>query len=405
MIPCMTNTEAVITGCGVINAIATDFAGFGRAMAEGKSGLAQIESFDASGLRNPMACEAKAFNADAVRRSRSARRMDRSSALVLAAFDQAMAMAGLDPHSVDPRRGAVVAGSTLGGARTGMAYYRGQRMGGRRAASLRDYSLHSPGYRLCIETGFLGPNLVYSTACTSSNLALATATDLIRAGKADVVLVAGFDPMSEVSASGFSVMRNVSPDLCRPFDKERQGLVLGEGSALVIVESESFAARRGATPIAKLRGYGLSSDAHHMTAPDVTAQGPMAAMRAALDSAGAVAGDVDFICAHGTGTLHNDAIEAKALHGVLGPRAGEVPISSVKSMVGHTLGAAGTMNAVAAMAARAAGIVPPTVNFREADPNVPVACTPEARSGKPSLVLSNTLGFGGSNCSILMELA
>ena len=342
MIPHLTNREVVVTGCGVINAVGVDLASFGEALTCGKSGLRPIESFASEGLRNPCACEAKEFDAEAVRQRRGERRMDRSSALVLAAFDQAMMMSRLDPILVNPLRGAVVSGSTLGGTLTGMAYYRNRRFGKRRPASLRDYPLHSPGYRICIETGFMGPNLVFSTACTSSNLALATAMDLIRANKSDVVFVVGFDPMSEVSAAGFSVMRNVSPDLCRPFDKDRQGLILGEGSALLIVEAEDFAARRGASAIAKLRGYGLSSDAHHMTAPDVTAVGPMAAIRKALKMAGAVAKQVDFVCAHGTGTLHNDAIEAKALHGVLGEYAGEVPVSSIKSMVGHTLGAAGT---------------------------------------------------------------
>ena len=404
MIPHMSSRGAVVTGCGVVNAISSGLYNFGEAMARTESGLGDIASFPADGLRNPRACEAIDFDAEAICVKRGDKRMDRSSALTLAAFDQAMEMAQLDPATVNPRSGAVLSGS-LGGARTGMGYYRGQRAGIRRPSTLRDYSLHSPGYRLCIETGFMGLNLVYSTACTSSYLALATAQGLIRAGKADVVLVAGFDPMSEVSAAGFSVMRNVSPELCRPFDKDRQGLVLGEGSALMIVEAEDFAAKRGASAMAKLRGYGLSSDAHHMTAPDVTAQGPMAAMRKALEMGGAEAKQVDFICTHGTGTLHNDAVEAKVLHWVLGERAAEVPTTSIKSMVGHTLGAAGTMNAVAAMAARAKNIMPPTVNFREAEANNSLFCAPEARFGQPSLVLSNTLGFGGSNCSVLMELA
>ena len=405
MIPHISSRGAVVTRCGVINAISSGLNNFGEAMARAESGLGGIASFPADGLRNPRACEARDFDAEAIRVKRGDKRMDRSSALTLAAFDQAMEMAQLDPASVNPRRGAVLSGSTLGGARTGMRYYRGQRAGIRRPGTLRDYSLHSPGYRLCIETGFMGLNLVYSTACTSSNLALATAQGLIRDGKTDVVPVAGFDSMSEVSAAGFSVMRNVSPELCRPFDKDRQGLVLGEGSALMIVEAEDFAAKRGASAMAKLHGYGLSSDGQHMTAPDVTAHGPMAAMRKALEMGGTEAKQVDFICTHGTGTLHNDAIEAKALHWVLGERAVEVPTKSIKSMVGHTLGAAGTMNAVAAMAARAKNIIPPTVNFREAEANNPLSCAPEARFGQPSLVLSNTLGFGGSNCSVLMELA
>ena len=405
MIPTFTDRGVVVTGCGVVNAVANSFADFGAAMAEGRTGLKAIRSFATDGLRNPNACEADSFDAEAVRRSRNERRMDRSSALVLAAFDEAMAMAGLDPSSVDPMRGAVVSGSTLGGAQSGMRYYRGQKEGRRRPASMRDYSLHSPGYRLCIETGFKGPNIVYSTACTSSNLALATAMDLIRAGRADVVLVSGFDPMSEVSAAGFSVMRNVSPDLCRPFDKARQGLVLGEGGVVIVVEAEDFAARRGATVLAQLRGYGLRSDAHHMTAPDVTAAGPMAAMAAAIDMAGAAPDQVDFICAHGTGTIHNDGIEAKSLHGVLGGRAADVACASIKSMVGHTLGAAGAMNLAAILASAAAEIIPPTVNFETPDPAHPLACAPVARSGRPRLALSNTLGFGGSNCSLLVEVA
>ena len=404
MIPVFVKRDAVVTGCGVINAISNDFDSFGHAMARAESGLRNIRSFPSDGLRNSRACEAWNFDAEAVRLSRGDRRMDRSSALVLGACDQAMVMAQLDPAIVAPMRGAVVCGTTLGGARTGIGYYRDQRAGRRRPSCLRDYSMHSPGYRLCIETGFMGPNLVFSTACTSSNLALATAYDLICMNKADVVIVAGFDPMSEVSAAGFSVMRNVSPDLCRPFDRERQGLVLGEGSALLIVEAGDFATKRSAKAVAKLRGYGLSSDAFHMTAPDTTARGPMAAMRKALKMADAGAEDVDFVCAHGTGTVHNDAIEAKALYGVLGAYARDVPTASIKSMIGHTLGAAGAMNAVAAIAARAKNIIPPTINFREPDICNPLSCSAAARQITPSLVLSNSLGFGGSNCSVLMEL-
>lgn len=405
MIPLMTNRRAVVTGCGVINAVANDFGGFANALSTDQSGLGPIESFPSDGLRNAHACEAKSFDQEAVRTKRKDRYMDRSSALVLAAFDEALAMSGLDPETVDPRRGAVVSGSTLGGAKSGLNYYKGQRNGIRKVSTLRDYSLHSPGYRVCIETGFMGPNLVYSTACTSSNLAIATAMDLVSARKADVVVVAGFDPMSEVSASGFSVMRNVSPDICRPFDKDRQGLVLGEGSAVLIVEAEDFAAKRDATVLAELRGHGLSSDAHHMTAPDVTAAGPMAAMQRAIKMAGAEARQVNFICAHGTGTPHNDAIEAKAIYGTFGNVADTVPVASIKSMVGHTLGAAGTMNAVAAIAANSRKVIPATLNFRSADKQNPLACDAQTRTGSASLVLSNTLGFGGSNCSILMEVA
>ena len=405
MIPRMKPREALVTGVGLVNAIANDFETFVETMRAGRCGQRAITSFDADGLRNPRACEATDFNPAPVYARRDRRTMDRSSELVLAAFDQAVAMARIDLRAVRPIRGAVVMGSTLGGAVTGYRYYRDVREGRRRPSRLRDHSMHAPGYRLCIESGFLGPNLVFSTACTSSNLALAAALDMVRADKADVVVAGGFDPLSLVSCSGFSVMRNVTPGICRPFDRNRDGLVLGEGSAVLIVEADDFAARRGAPVLAAIRGYGLVSDARSMTAPDPTAAGPAACMRQAIDMAGLAPCGVDLICAHGTGTLLNDRTEAKALRNVFGPRGAEIPCASVKSMLGHTLGAAGAMNAAAAIAAGRGGYIPPTVHFEEPDPRDPVACAAEARPAAPKHVLSNTLGFGGSNCSIVMELA
>lgn len=404
MIPRMKPREALVTGVGLVNAIAEDFDSFVEAMRAGRCGQRPISSFDASGLRNPKACEAADFDPRPVYEHRDGRKMDRSSELVLAAFDQAVAMAKIDLQGVEPMRGAVVMGSTLGGAVTGFQYYRAARKGRRRPSQLRDHSIHAPGYRLCIESGFLGPNLVFSTACTSSNLALAVANDLVRTGKADVVIAGGFDPMSAVSCSGFGVMRNVTPDICRPFDRRRDGLVLGEGSAVLIVEADDFASRRGARILATIRGYGIVSDARSMTAPDPTAAGPADCMRRALDMAGLTPAGVDLICAHGTGTLLNDRTEAKALRNVFGPRGGEIPCASIKSMLGHTLGAAGAMNAAAAVAARRGGYIPPTIHFEEPDPRDPVGCSAEARPATPRHVLSNTLGFGGSNCSLLMEL-
>ena len=405
MIPRMHSRDALVTGVGVVNAIANDFESFVEAMRAGRRGQRTITGFDASGLRNPRACEAADFDPGPVYEHRDRRKMDRSSELVLAAFDQAVAMARIDLRGVEPMRGAVAMGSTLGGAVTGFQYYRAAREGRRRPSRLRDHSMHAPGYRMCIESGFLGPNLVFSTACTSSNLALAAALDLVRSDKADVVIAGGFDPLSPISCAGFSVMRNVTPGICRPFDRNRDGLVLGEGSAVLVVEADDFAARRGARPLAAIRGYGLVSDARSMTAPDPTAAGPAASMRQALDMAGVAPAGVDLVCAHGTGTLLNDRTEAKALRTVFGSRGGEIPCTSIKSMLGHTLGAAGAMNAAAALAAGRGGYVPPTIHFEEPDPRDPVACSAGARPGTPRHVLSNTLGFGGSNCSVVMELA
>ena len=405
MIPRMHARTALVTGVGLVNAIANDFESFIEAMRAGRCGQRTITGFDAAGLRNPRACEAADFDSGPVYEHRDGRRMDRSSELVLAAFDQAVAMARIDLHGVAPGRGAVLMGSTLGGTVTGFRYYRALHEGRRRPSLLRDHSMHAPGYRVCIESGFLGPNLVFSTACTSSNLALAAAHDLVRADRADVVVAGGFDPLSPLACAGFNVMRNVTPSICRPFDRHRDGLVLGEGSAVLIVEADDFAARRGARPLAAVRGHGLVSDARSMTAPDPTAAGPASCMGQAIDMAGLTPHDVDLVCAHGTGTLLNDRTEAKALHDVFGRRGAEIPCASIKSMIGHTLGAAGAMNAAAALAAGQGGYIPPTIHFEEPDPRNPVACSAEMRPGAPKHVLSNTLGFGGSNCSIVMELA
>ena len=404
MIPRFGAREAGVTGVGVVNALANGFESFVEAMRAGRCGQRPITGFDATGLRNSQACEAVDFDLARVYERRDGRRMERSSELVLAAFDQAVAMAGIDLRTVDPMRGAVVMGSTLGGSVTGLQYYRGVRHGRRRPSRLRDHSMHAPGYRLCIESGFLGPNLVFSTACTSSNLALAVACDLIRADKADVVIAGGFDTMSQVSCAGFSVMRNVTPDVCRPFDRRRDGLILGEGSAVLIVEADRYAAARGAPALATIRGHGVVSDARSLTAPDPSGSGPAACMRQAIDMAGATPSDVDLVCAHGTGTVLNDRIEAKALHTVFGPVAGEIPCTSIKSMLGHTLGAAGAMNAAAAIASGHGRFIPPTIHFEEPDPRDPVACSATARAGTPRHVLSNTFGFGGANCSVLLEL-
>ncbi len=405
MIPRMKSREALVTGVGVVNAIAGDFESFVEAMREGRCGQRAIAGFDPAGLRNPRACEAAGFDPAPVYERRDRRKMDRSSELVLAAFDQATATARIDLRDVAPARGAVAMGTTLGGAVTGYRYYLDSREGRRRPSMLRDHSMHAPGYRLCIESGFLGSNLVFSTACTSSNLALAAALDLVRADRADVVIAGGFDPLAPISCAGFSVMRNVTPDICRPFDRNRDGLVLGEGSAVLIVEADDFAARRGARALAAVRGYGLASDARSMTAPDPTAAGPSTAMRHAIGMAGLTPEGVGWICAHGTGTPLNDRAEARSLRQVFGPRSAEIPCASIKSMLGHTLGAAGAMNAAAALASGRGGYIPPTIHFEEPDPRDPVACSAVARPGSPRHVLSNTLGFGGSNCSVVLELA
>jgi len=403
MIPIKNNTEIVITGVGVVNAISNNFNEFISSMKQGECGLSTITEFSTNGLRNVNACGSVNFNPKVVydKYNGRHRKMERSSELVMSAYFEALAMSGLNVKKVSPDKGAVVLGSTLGGALAGQQYYKDVKSNKHRPSKLRDYSMHSPGYRICIDSGFLGPNLLFSSACTSSNQALASAIDLISYGKSEVVIAGGFDVLSEVSCSGFSAMRNVSPNICSPFDVDRQGLMLGEGSAILIIESSESARKRGAKVLATLKGYGVTSDAFHMTAPDSKAAGPIECMKKAILG---YEDDVDLIVTHGTGTIHNDKIEAKAIHNVFGQRGKSIACTSIKSMVGHTLGAAGAMNAIAAIAGGVGGFIPPTVNFKSAEKSHALSCSGKLRSIKPKLALSNTLGFGGVNCSILIGL-
>ena len=211
--------------------------------------------------------------------------------------------------------------------------------------------------------------------------------------------------MSPVSCAGFSAMRNVAPGVCRPFDRRRDGLVLGEGGAVLIVEAGDFAAGRGAPVLATMRGHGIVSDARSLTAPDPTASGPAACMRQAVAMAGLTPAAVDLTPDSRNRHGAQRPGRGRALGKVFGHRVDDIPCASIKSMLGHTLGAAGAMNAAAAIAARRGGYIPPTIHFEEPDPRAPVACSAAVRPGAPRHVLSNTLGFGGASCSIVMELA
>ena len=234
-------------------------------------------------------------------------------------------------------------------------------------------------------------------------VAIGTGADLIRLDEADMVIVGGYDTMAKMTVAGFNILRNVSPERCRPFDKKRQGLVLGEGAGVLILERGDRARQRDARPLARFLGYGMSSDAYHMTAPDVTGRGPARAMEAALHDADIDAGQIDYVNAHGTGTIHNDAAETKAIRRVFGAHADDLMVSSTKSIHGHTLGAAGAIEAIAVLAGIHGGFVPPTANYREPDPKCDLDYVPNiARNLQIRVALSNNFGFGGNNCSILL---
>uniref|UniRef100_A0A451AAU9 3-oxoacyl-[acyl-carrier-protein] synthase II n=1 Tax=Candidatus Kentrum sp. UNK TaxID=2126344 RepID=A0A451AAU9_9GAMM len=396
-----------ITGVGVVSALGNDFDSFSAGLRRGEDAARPISDFDASAVPGRLGCEVAAFNPKEHFPPRELRRMDRGSCLLVVAAREAMDCAGLRAGGYDPERCAVSLGSLLGGMRGATHYYEHLRTTGKAYATrLIDNPLYAAGARVCAEFGFLGPNLVFSTACSSGNVAIGTGADMIRLDDADMVLVGGFDTMAKMTVAGFNVLRNASPERCRPFDKKRQGLVLGEGAAVLILERADKARQRGARPLAWFLGHGMSSDAYHMTAPDVTGRGPAQAMESALRDADIDIGQIDYINAHGSGTPHNDAAETKAIRRVFGTHADNLMVSSTKSMHGHTLGAAGAVEAVAVIAGMRDGFVPPTANYRELDPKCNLDCVPNAaRDQRIRVAMSNSFGFGGNNCAILLENA
>ena len=250
--------------------------------------------------------------------------------------------------------------------------------------------------------GARGPRTTIMTACSSSATAIGYAGDLIRLGRAEVAIAGGAEGICRLTYAGFNALRATSPELCRPFDQNRKGLNLGEGAAVLVLELESRARARGADILGYLAGYGVTADAHHMTAPHPEGDGAARAMRAALDDAKLSPDVVDYVNAHGTGTPHNDAAEVAAIRRVFGDRAHRLPVSSTKSMVGHTLGAAGAVEAVACLLAMRGGYLPPTVNLETPDPafgsdNIPDFIPRVAREARPNVILSSSFAFGGNN--------
>jgi len=393
-----------ITGVGIVSASGNDLESFARALRSGEDAAQPITAFNTSEVRGRMGCEARHFCPEEHFSRRELRRMDRGSTLLVAAARAAMDMAKLRIGDYNPERAAVSLGTTLGGMIEATNYYGHLNNTGKAyVTQLIDYPLYAAGARVCNEYGLLGANIAFSTACSSANIAIGVGADMIRLGEADLVLVGGFDTMAKMTVAGFNVLRNVSSERCRPFDKNRQGLVLGEGAGVLVLESEAHARRRNAIPLARFLGYGMSSDAYHMTAPDVTGKGPSRAIAAAISDAGIATQDINYINAHGTGTTHNDAAETKAIKRVLGEHAANVAVSSTKSMHGHTLGAAGAIEAIAIIAGMQGGFFPPTVNYQQPDPNCDLDYVPnQARDGHISVALSNNFGFGGNNCSILL---
>ena len=330
---------------------------------------------------------------------RRPRRLHRAAQMMIAALAEALAQApGFDPE-------LTVVGTTSGGMTFGEEYYRALHAHStlRHAASLiANYTPQKPVVDAQEALGISAPCQVIANACASGTNAIGYAFDCVRSGKYQRVLTGGYDALSELVFVGFDSLQAATPDKCRPFDGGRSGLVLGEGAAILALENFESAEARGATILAEVIGYGLSTDNHHLTQPNPSGSGARQAMQRALDSADLSASQIDYINAHGTATPFNDAAEGKAIAELFG----NVPVSSTKGMMGHSLGAAGAIEAVISILALRDQMLPPNINFRAPDPELNLGIVAnESRAARVRTVLSNSFGFGGTNASVILQAA
>lgn len=397
-------TRIVITGVGSINALGIGADAFAAALRQGRSGLGPLSVIDPAGFRAAVAAQVTSLNGGDLLPPALARRASRSSLLALHAAREACSQAGLSAR--DGLEAGLILGTTTGGMSAGEENYRAPARQTGRAARWLESPVSVPLDLIAGVFAIGGPRLTVSTACSSGANALGIGADWIRAGRAGVVLCGGVDSICRGTYAGFDALQALDPGGCRPFDRERAGLTIGEGAALFVLESWERARGRGAPILGELVSYGLSADAYHLTQPRPDGAGAVQAMQGALQAGGVRAEEIDYINAHGTGTPLNDVIETRAIKAVFGPRAYRIPVTSTKSTVGHCLGAAGAIEALASLLAIRGGFVPPTLGLENPDPECDLDYVPRLSRPAPlRTVLSNSYGFGGNNTSIILRQA
>jgi 3-oxoacyl-[acyl-carrier-protein] synthase II len=391
-----------ITGYGSINALGVGVEAFATALREGRCGIGELTVFPTAGFRTSLAAEVRDLAVSRELR-RFARGASRTALLALIAADEAWCMAGLGRVA----EAGVLLGTTTGGMAGGEEAFRAEYVDESGPAPLRDWletPISATTDLLARAVGSRGPRLTITTACSSGANALGLGADWLRAGRVPAVLCGGADALCRMVYSGFNALQALDRAPCRPFDRTRAGITLGEGAALFVLERWESAEQRGARILGELVSYGVTSDAHHVTQPRPDGAGAVLAMQRALEAGGVAPEAIDYVNAHGTGTPQNDVVETRAIKRVLGAHAYRIPVSSTKSQVGHCLGAGGAIEALASCLAIRDGVVPPTATLREPDPECDLDYVP--RSGRRAAlqtVLSNSYGFGGNNTSLVLR--
>jgi 3-oxoacyl-[acyl-carrier-protein] synthase II len=405
--------RVVVTGLGAITPLGDDVPTTWNAVLEGVSGVDRIRRFDPSDLKTQFAAEVKDFDPTKFMSAREARKVDRFTQFAQVAAGEAVADSGLDMESEDPSQVGVLVGSAVGGIISLLEQAEMMRQYGARRVSpftIPALMVNAAAGQVAITFGLQGPNLAVATACATGSHAIGEAAAIVGRGDAQVMLAGGSEAgIVPVAIAGFNVMgalstRNEDPQgACRPFEADRGGFVIGEGSAMMVLESLEHAQARGARIYGEVLGYGATADAFHITAPAEDGRGAALAMEKALQRAAISPESVDYINAHGTGTRLNDASETAAIKMVFGDHAYKLAVSSTKSMTGHLLGAAGAIEAIFCLLAMRDQTIPPTINYVTPDPALDLDYVPNvARQSAVNMALSNSFGFGGHNASLVL---
>ena len=386
-----------VTGVGVVSPIGLGRADFGDALYAGRSGAAPVESFDVAGIDRTIACEVKNFRPRDHLTVAEARRMGRCSAMAVAAARMAVADAKMSEEDLAGDRTAVIIGTTMGEADVLGELETAWIHGGDKAitrAKLPRYGTTLLPIHLARAFGARGIVQTLPAACAAGNYAIGFSADQIRGGRADVAITGGSEVIERLQFAGFVRLGAMAPERCQPFDKNRKGLLVGEGAGILILESEDHLRQRGGRALAEVGGYGLACDAHHITRPHPEGAGSAYAMDRAITASGIRPVDVDAVNAHGTGTHANDAVEARVIDRVFDGRP--VAVTSIKSMIGHCMGAASAIEAVSCVLSIETSKIPPTTNYETPDPDCALAVVANAsRDHDVQVILNNSLAFGG----------
>lgn len=396
------NKRVVITGLGVISSIGIGWEEFWQSLLKGKSGISPVTAFDTANQFTHRGGEVKIFRPENFISEDRLPFMNRATQMALASAKLAVEDAGLTSEEFTHHAVGVSHGTTLGAAQA-IESVNSLLINRQEVSKELFYQMptHTAPSAIAREFNCCGPHFMVSTACAAGNYAIAYAADLIRLKRAAIMIAGASDGISRIEYTGFNQFSAVAPEKCQPFDKNRKGMILAEGAGMLILESLERALKRNATIYAELPGYGLSCDAHHMT--NAAVDGITECMRKAIREAGISVEDVDYISAHGTGTRANDRAECAAIKEVFGSRYKKIPISSIKSMLGHTMGAASALEAIACALAVKNDIIPPTINFETPDPECDIDCVPNhARIHTVNIALNNSYAFGGNNASLVL---